>query len=204
MSMTINLLPWREAQRERRTRKFYAVVAGMLVLGVVLGLLISHFYQLKLAAQQQRNGYISDHIERLNADIDGVSRYASDAERLGEQIEVFLALQSERTDAVQLFNDVAESVANGVIYQRLAKTGNSVSVTALAGNERQVSDQLRRIAALPSLGVPSLSAVESEQNGSGRVFRFDVEQTTATAPQSMGQDIVNVESDVEGVERGGP
>ncbi|MDN6323033.1 MAG: PilN domain-containing protein [Halomonas sp.] len=181
MSMNINLLPWREAQRERQTAKFYAVVAAMLVLGVVLGLLISQLYQLKLAAQQQRNVYISDHIERLNADIDGVSRYANDAVRLGEQIRVFQSLQAEQT--VQLFNDVAESVANGVIYQRLAKTNNRVSVTAVASSERQVSEQLRRIAALPGLSVPSLSAVESEQNGLGRVFRFDVEQTATALPQ---------------------
>lgn len=189
MSITINLLPWREAQREQRTRKFYAIVAGMVVFGVALGLLISQYYQLKLAAQEQRNAYVSDHIERLNADIDGVSRYASDAERLGEQIAVFQALKAEQTNTVQLFNDVADSVANGVIYQRLAKSGNSVSVTAVAGSERQVSEQLRRIAALPGLGVPSLSAVENDQNGTGRLFRFDVNQTPAAEFQEAGQDV---------------
>lgn len=189
MSITINLLPWREAQREQRTRKFYAIVAGMVVFGVALGLLISQYYQLKLAAQEQRNAYVSDHIERLNADIDGVSRYASDAERLGEQIAVFQALKAEQTNTVQLFNDVADSVANGVIYQRLAKSGNSVSVTAVAGSERQVSEQLRRIAALPGLGVPSLSAVENDQNGTGRLFRFDVNQTPAAELQEAGQDV---------------
>ncbi|MGY2461127.1 PilN domain-containing protein [Vreelandella sulfidaeris] len=189
MSITINLLPWREAQREQRTRKFYAIVAGMVVFGVALGLLISQYYQLKLAAQEQRNAYVSDHIERLNADIDGVSRYASDAERLGEQIAVFQALKAEQTNTVQLFNDVADSVANGVIYQRLAKSGNSVSVTAVAGSERQVSEQLRRIAALPGLGVPSLSAVENDQNGTGRLFRFDVNQTPTAELQEAGQDV---------------
>lgn len=189
MSITINLLPWREAQREQRTRKFYAIVAGMLVFGVALGLMISQYYQLKLAAQEQRNAYVSDQIEQLNADIDGVSRYASDAERLGEQIAVFQALKAEQTNTVQLFNDVANSVANGVIYQRLAKSGNSVSVTAVAGSERQVSEQLRRIAALPGLGVPSLSAVENDQNGTGRLFRFDVNQTLATELQEAGQNV---------------
>lgn len=189
MSITINLLPWREAQREQRTRKFYAIVAGMVVFGVAVGLLISQYYQLKLAAQEQRNAYVSDHIERLNADIDGVSRYASDAERLGEQIAVFQALKAEQTNTVQLFNDVADSVANGVIYQRLAKSGNSVSVTAVAGSERQVSEQLRRIAALPGLGVPSLSTVENDQNGTGRLFRFDVNQTPAAELQEAGQDV---------------
>ena len=80
---------------------------------------------------------------------------------------------------------MAESVANGVIYQRLAKNGNTVSVTAVAGSERQVSEQLRRIADLPGLAVPSLSAVESEQNGSGRVFRFEVEQTASELSQGV-------------------
>ncbi|MDQ7727975.1 PilN domain-containing protein [Halomonas sp. SpR8] len=183
--MNINLLPWREAQRERQTRQFFAVVVAMLLLGVVLGLLISQLYQLKLAAQQQRNATISDHIERLDADIASVSRYASDIGRLGEQIAVFQALQAERTQTVQLFNDVAQSVANGVIYQRLAKINDSVSVTAVASSERQVAEQLRRIAALPGLGVPSLSAVESENNGAGRVFRFNVEQTAAAVPQGV-------------------
>jgi type IV pilus assembly protein PilN len=200
VSMNINLLPWREEQRERRTRKFYLIVAGMLILGVALGLLIFQYYQLKLVSQQQRNDYISEHIERLNADIEGVSRYNSDAERISEQIAVFQALQSEQTDTVQLFNDVAESVANGVIYQRLIKSGHSVSVTAVADSERQVSDQLRRIAALPGLGVPSLSAVENDPNGSGRVFRFDVEQTIEPSSQGIAQEVGQAQG--QAVERG--
>ncbi|MGQ7260888.1 PilN domain-containing protein [Vreelandella sp. V005] len=200
--MNINLLPWREAQRERRTRKFYVAVAGMLVVGVALGLLISHYYQLKLAAQQQRNAYVSNHIERLNSEIEGVSRYTRDAERLGEQIAVFQALQSEQADTVQLLNDIANSVANGVIYQRLSKNGERVSVTAVAGSERQVSEQLRRIAALPGLGVPSLSAVESEQDGTGRVFRFDVEQTTPAPAQDNAQEMPSPELQAQNGQEG--
>lgn len=184
MSMNINLLPWREAQRERRTRKFYVWVAFMLLLGGVIGLLMSQFYQQKLAAQQQRNAYISEHIERLNADIEGVSRYQNDAGRLAEQLAVFQTLQAERLHNVQLFNDIAASVANGVIYQRLSKSGDSISVTATAASERQVSEQLRRIGALSGLSTPSLAAVESDQQGAGRVFRFSVEQTRPEMPDS--------------------
>ncbi|MDC6711063.1 PilN domain-containing protein, partial [Leclercia adecarboxylata] len=86
MSMTINLLPWREAQRERQTRKFYLWIAVMLLAGVVMGLLTAQYYQHQLAAQQQRNAYISEHMVRLNADIEGVSRYQNDAGRLAEQL----------------------------------------------------------------------------------------------------------------------
>lgn len=32
MSIEINLLPWREAHRQRRTRRFYMALAGVVVL----------------------------------------------------------------------------------------------------------------------------------------------------------------------------
>ena len=59
MSININLLPWREARREKRTRRFYGVVVLMLIAGVALGLGVAQLYQQKLAAQQQRNAYIT-------------------------------------------------------------------------------------------------------------------------------------------------
>ncbi|TVP46279.1 MAG: fimbrial assembly protein [Halomonas sp.] len=182
MSIRINLLPWREARRGRRTRHFYAWVALMLVLGGGLGWLMAQVYQHKLAVQLQRNTFISDQMARLNADIEEVASYQRSAAHLREQLTVFQALESQRLDTLQLFNDVAESVVDGVIYQQLSKTGNRISVTGIAENERQVFEQLRSIAEQPGLGVPSLSAMESDPQGAGRVFRFSVEQKALDIP----------------------
>ena len=66
MSININLLPWREARREKRTRRFYGVVVMMFLAGIGLGLGVLQIYQQQLSAQQQRNAYITNHIERLN------------------------------------------------------------------------------------------------------------------------------------------
>ena len=66
MSININLLPWREARREKRTRRFYGVVVMMFLAGIGLGLGILQIYQQQLSAQQQRNAYITNHIERLD------------------------------------------------------------------------------------------------------------------------------------------
>ena len=178
MSITINLLPWREARREKRTRRFYGVVVLMLVAGIALGLGVAQLYQQKLAAQQQRNAYITQHIERLNNEIADVQRYQQTAERLGEQLTLFQPLQAERISTVQLFNAIAASAVDGVVYQRLTRTGEQVSVSAMAGSERQVSDQLRQLASVPELGVPLLSEVTSGQDGNSRMFQFEVVQSS--------------------------
>lgn len=178
MSININLLPWREERREKLTRRFYGVVGLMLLAGIALGLGVSQLYQQQLSAQQQRNAYITQNIERLNNEIADVQRYQQTAARLGEQLTLFQTLQAERVSTVQLFNDIAASVVDGVVYQRLSRSGEQVSFSAIAGNERQVSDQLRQIASMPGLGVPLLSEVASGQDGSSRVFQFDVVQSS--------------------------
>jgi type IV pilus assembly protein PilN len=68
-------------------------------------------------------------------------------------------------------------VVDGVVYQRLSRSGEQVSFSAMAGSERQVSDQLRQIASMPGLGVPQLSEVASGDDGTSRVFQFDVVQS---------------------------
>ncbi|WP_083001354.1 PilN domain-containing protein [Halomonas sp. GT] len=185
MSININLLPWREARRERRTRQFYGVIVFMLLAGMACGFAVLHVHQQQLAAQQLRNAHISAHIEQLDNEIADVQRYRGDTERLGEQLALFHTLNAERMSTVRLFNDIAASVADGVVYQRLSRSGQRVSLSAVASSERQISEQLRQIATMPGLGVPLFSEVASGQDESRRVFQFEVMQLSPEEAVSM-------------------
>ncbi|MGP5018440.1 PilN domain-containing protein [Vreelandella alkaliphila] len=185
MSININLLPWREGWRERRTRQFYGVMLFMLLLGVACGVVVLNVYQQQLAAQQQRNAHISTRIEQLDNEIADVQRYQGDIGRLEEQLALFHTLNNERMSTVRLFNDIAASIADGVVYQRLSRSGQRISLSAVASNERQVSEQLRQIAAMPGLGVPLFSEVASGQDGGRRVFQFEVRQLSPEEVVSM-------------------
>ncbi|WNK19526.1 fimbrial assembly protein [Halomonas piscis] len=178
MSVRINLLPWRAARRERRTRRVQLWLVGMLIAGTALGFGVARYYQAALDAQQERNQYIRQQTERLDEAIRDVTQYERQVEQFREQIALFASLQDERLQTIRLLNGVSQSVAQGVVYQRLARSDDEVSVTARAGSDRQISEQLRRIAQLPAMGVPRFSEVESESE-TRRQFRFRVEQKRA-------------------------
>ncbi len=184
MSLTINLLAWREARRERRTRRFQLLLLAMLMVGSGLGFGVARYYQAELGAQSQRNDFIREQTSKLEQDIGQVHEYEARVSRLNEQLALFQALQHERVQTVRLFNAIAQSVAPGVIYQHLARSGETVSVTARANTDRQVSEQLRRIALTPALSVPALSEVENTAGEAtvGRQFRFVVEQPLDAEP----------------------
>lgn len=183
MSLTINLLPWREARRERRTQRFQLLLLAMLVVGSGLGFGVARYYQVELDAQTQRNDYVRAQTRVLEQDIGQVHEYEARVSQLNEQLALFQSLQHERVQTVRLFNAVAQSMVPGIVYQHLERRGETISVTARAGTDRQVAEQLRRIALAPALGVPALSEVENAggANAAGRQFRFVVEQRGGTA-----------------------
>ncbi|GAB2719729.1 PilN domain-containing protein [Halomonas garicola] len=178
MHVKINLLPWRAARRERRTRRVKLWLVAMLIAGTALGFGVARYYQAALEVQQERNQYIRQQTERLDKNIRDVKQYESQVNQFKEQIALFASLQDERLQTIRLLNAVSESVAQGVVYQHLARTDDEVSVTARAGSDRQISEQLRRIAQLPAMGVPRFSEVESESD-TVRQFRFRVQQKRA-------------------------
>lgn len=183
MSIMINLLPWREVRREKLTRRFYTFLVLALLLGAAMGGAIALYYDAETEAQQQRNAFIGQQISQLDADIRRVSEFKADAAELSDRLASFQNLQNARATTVAVFNDISASMADGVIYQRLSRTNQRLNITAEAGTDRQVSEQLRRIADAQRLGTPSLSEVEREADSSRRLFRFEVRQTQTDSSQ---------------------
>jgi type IV pilus assembly protein PilN len=181
MMIEINLLPWREQQRIRRSRRFYLAMAGMAVLGVAGGLGMTHHYAEGLAAQQQRNAYIREQVAHLDHDIRSIGEYEAIHEQMVGQVEVFSELQQGRSQTVKLFRDLATSLVDGVHYTQLSRQGDQLRLSGLAENNHRVSDQLRALAAAPSLSEPVLSEVESS-GGERRRFSLGVVQQAGEAP----------------------
>jgi len=179
MSIMINLLPWRDAQREKKTRRFYILVMLALLLGAALGGAIAFYYDAELEAQLKRNDLIRQQISPLDADIRRVSELKADADELDKRFAFFQKLQSDRGATLAVFNDISASLVDGVVYQRLSRSTQLLSITAEAGTDRQVSEQLRSIAGTQGLGKPSLLQVEREAGSTRRLFRFEVRQIRA-------------------------
>ncbi|GEK72736.1 MULTISPECIES: PilN domain-containing protein [Halomonas] len=170
MTIEINLLPWREAQRQRRSKRFHLALALAALIGLGGGYAVTWYHEQQLMAQQQRHALIRQRTAELDHDIRTVSEYESRLETLDRRIEVLQELQAERPQTVHVFNALAASLEEGVYYVDLQRQGDRLHLTGLAPDNRRVSDQLRALEASPVLDVPVLSEVEAE----GGERRFDL------------------------------
>lgn len=176
MSVEINLLPWREARRQRRTRRYYGLLTLFTLLGVAIGGALYVGVQHRLEAQQLRNALITEKTAALDAEMAQVSEFQQEVERLEEQVAALVSLQARRNHTVALFNNMAEGTVRGVVLKRLSRDASLIRLEALASSERQVSEQLRRIEQQPGLGVPRLLEVAADSDGRKRRFRLEVAQ----------------------------
>lgn len=166
MSIEINLLPWRERQRARRSRYFNLALVIMALLGAAGGLGLSYYYDSAMDAQHERNAHIRERMQQLDGDIRSIDEYEEIRERMIGQVQVFSDLQQGRSQTVLVFRDLALSLVDGVHYTQLSRQDDQLRLTGRAESNRQVSEQMRSLAAAPAFSEPVLSEVEAEDDGS--------------------------------------
>ncbi|OLO12804.1 fimbrial assembly protein [Chromohalobacter japonicus] len=181
MSIEINLLPWREAHRQRRTRRFYMALVGVVVLALLCALGVSRWYQAGIDAERGRLALIERRMEVLEKDIDTVKDYRELRGRMLEQIGLIRELQFSRPQTVRIFDQLAATLVDGVHYDRLVREGDRLELSGLARSNRHVSELLRQLDASPVFGTPVLSDVQSD-GGDATLKRFNL-SVEARAPR---------------------
>ena len=142
---SINLLPWREAERKRRQREFGVAMGGAVVAGVAVVMLTMLAFSQMISGQQARNDRLTAEIVELEksiAEIDGLERQK---ERLLARMEIIEQLQKSRPEIVHLFDEVVRQLPEGVYLTGMKQTGARVEIRGVAQSSTRVSALMRSI-----------------------------------------------------------
>jgi len=171
---SINLLPWREAERQKRQRDFGMAMGGAVITAIAVIMLTVVAYSTMISDQNARNDKLKKEIvelERSIAEIDGLEQQK---ERLLARMEIIEQLQKSRPEIVHLFDELARQLPEGVYLTGMKQTGARVEIRGVAQSSTRVSALMRQIDASDWLGDPEVERVETKQSGSSRQSEFVV------------------------------
>ena len=117
----INLLPWREWERERKKKEFLGNLAGVLVLGAMLVFLGGWVLDNNIENQQQRNGFLETKIAVLDTRIAEIQSLRKQRQELLERMRVIQELQGNRPVIVKVFDELVRTL---VERRALPQAGN--------------------------------------------------------------------------------
>jgi type IV pilus assembly protein PilN len=191
MIMTrINLLPWREEERQRQKKDFIAIAGLTALMGALFVGLIHFQMQSKIDYQLSRNSFLTAEIAKVDEEIKEISELQKVRRSLIERMEVIQDLQGSRPSIVHLFTEIVSTVPNGVYLKSLKQTGSSLLINGEAESNARVSTYMRNLQASAWLKDPNLTVIEIEDKTVNRIstFTLTVKQTSPNATQQDADD----------------
>jgi type IV pilus assembly protein PilN len=171
----VNLLPHREEKRQRRKQQF-AVLAGLTAtLALVVGGVGWFLLDQQVTQQQANVAYMKEEIGKLDKQIDEIRKIREETQSLLAKKQVVEGLQSNRSEPVQLLDQLLRQLPEGVFLKAVRQSGSKIKVEGYAQSNARVSALMRNLGASPYLENPELveiKAVNLNQNPNQRVNEF--------------------------------
>jgi len=171
---SINLLPWREAERQKRQRDFGMAMGAAVITAIAVIMLTMVAYSRMISDQNLRNDTLKAEIVELEKSIAEIDGLEQQKERLLARMEIIEQLQKSRPEIVHLFDELARQLPEGVYLTGMKQTGARVEIRGVAQSSTRVSALMRQIDASDWLGDPEVERVETKQSGASRQSEFVV------------------------------
>ncbi|EKO3991189.1 pilus assembly protein PilN [Vibrio fluvialis] len=159
MLHNINLIPWREAQREAHKRRFVGlcVLALMVALGVQWG--AGFYLDQQTQAQQQRLAFLNQHIHQLDAQIAELKVAEQEHKALLTRLNIVESLQQKRNKTTEFMNLMPQLIPEGVYVDKIKMNGEEIEISGISDSTARLAtmlDNLEKSAQLSEVGMHSI------------------------------------------------
>jgi type IV pilus assembly protein PilN len=173
----INLLPWREERRKVLQRQFNGMLGIALVSGLVLSGLVYLFYSGQVNGQNKRNDLLRQEIAAVEQQIKEIEELDKRKEGLLARKRVIEELQGKRYEMVNLFTELAKTIADGAQISTIQQQGTSLTIQGRAQSNARVSSYMKNIMASPVISNPDLTVIEARGGDRSLPYEFILRAT---------------------------
>lgn len=180
----INLLDWRAARRERHKKQFFtilglAVTASAAIVAVGLMLMTG-----AIDHQQERNTYIQQQIDELDKQIKEIQELEKVRRDLQAHIKVIEQLQQSRTATVHFFDEIVNTLPDGIYLTGVKQSGQNVNIKGIAESNGRISTYMKNLDASPWFKDPKLVVIRTSTANRLRSSEFELQVTNLTKAAS--------------------
>ncbi|MBM4180426.1 MAG: PilN domain-containing protein [Betaproteobacteria bacterium] len=187
----INLLPHRQIRKAKQQRLFAIFAIAALGAGLALVALGQAYLVEAKAAQDRRNSFLREEIAKLDQQIAEIAQLKEKTNDLLARKQAVESLQSNRDEAVRLFDVLARQLPEGMYLKSVKQSGEMVALSGFAQSSARVSSFMRALEQTELFDEPTLVEVKAAMVGNLRVNEFAMnvkisKQDAATEAKASG------------------
>jgi len=173
----VNLLPHREEARKRRQQQFGVLAGISLAIALLVAGAVWIFLDQQVTQQQANVAYMKGEIAKLDKQIEEIRKIREETASLLAKKQVVEGLQSNRSEPVQLLDQLLRQLPEGVYLKAIKQIGPKVNISGYAQSNARVSTLMRNLGASPYLENPELveiKAVAAPDKSGNRINEFNM------------------------------
>ncbi|PTU31276.1 PilN domain-containing protein [Stenotrophobium rhamnosiphilum] len=185
MAIKINLLDWRQELRDSRKKQFLSLLglssiasAGLVLLGMLLASeAIDH--------QNGRNAYLKQQIAETEKKIKEIQDLEKTRASLLSRMRVIEQLQASRSATVHFFDEIVNTIPEGITLSSIKQNGTNVSIEGTAESNGRVSTYMKNLEASEWFAEPRLVVISTNPKDKLRksTFSLRVKNLTKATPK---------------------
>lgn len=176
----INLLDWRAQRREQRKKQFIALMlTGVVAAAAIFG---SGYLgmQGELDNQDARNAYLKQEIVEVDRKIKEIEELEKVKNNLLSRMRVIEELQASRSATVHFFDEIVNTLPEGVTLTAIKQSGAAVTIEGTAESNGRVSTYMKNLEASAWFDDPKLIVIKASDNQTLRRSDFTLQVKNLT------------------------
>jgi type IV pilus assembly protein PilN len=161
----INLLPWRERLREERKQQFLFYLGISALLALVVLVVLDRIINSNINTQNEVNAYLREQVTLLDGKLAEIREIREQKEALTARMTVIQELQGNRPVIVRLFDELVRTLPEGVYYNTITRTNDSIALQGVAESNNRISALMRSLDDSEWFADPSLRQINELQAG---------------------------------------
>ncbi|MFC0119323.1 PilN domain-containing protein [Pseudoalteromonas xiamenensis] len=155
----INLLPWRQQQRQASQKRFLALIGSLVFVAFFSMYMLGGIYSSMRDGQDIKNAYLNTEIALLDKQIREINELNTKKENLQQRMKLIEELQSNRNLGTQLIDEIARIVPAGIYLTSLERKGKMLKVVGRSESNNRLSSMLRNVESSYLLEKPTLQGI---------------------------------------------
>ena len=183
----INLLDWRNARRQRRKQQFTLLI-GLTFLASAAIVLIAYLgMEAAISHQQDRNKILQTEIATLDKQIKEIQELQKVKANLLARMRVIEQLQQSRSATVHFFDEIINTLPDGVYLTGIKQVGGEVTLDGIAESNGRISAYMKNLDASPWFKDPKLVVIRTSDKNHLRNSEFQLKVTNLTKATDNSQ-----------------
>ncbi len=180
----INLLDWRAERRELRKRQFNGMLGLAFVVSAGIALLGYMITSSQVDHQLERNDYLRQQIAEVDQKIKEIQELEKVKRNLLARMHVIEELQASRSATVHFFDELVNTLPDGVSLTSVKQTGSGVLIEGIAESNARVSAYMKNLDASQWFDDPKLVVIKTSEKNNQRTSEFTLQVRNLTKPGS--------------------